>query len=70
MPVMDGFEATQIIRKEESMSVQTQAIPIVALTANVMSEDKYKCLQTGVNDFLSKPIEKESFEAMVLKWIV
>ncbi|MEA1989822.1 MAG: ATP-binding protein [Pseudomonadota bacterium] len=70
MPVMDGFEATKMIRKEESMSAQTQAIPIVALTANVMSEDKDKCLQAGMNDFLSKPIEKESFEAMVLKWVV
>ncbi|WEJ62929.1 PAS domain-containing hybrid sensor histidine kinase/response regulator [Thiomicrorhabdus lithotrophica] len=70
MPVMDGFEATKIIRKEEKVSARTQTIPIVALTANVMSEDKDKCLQAGMNDFLSKPIEKESFEAMVLKWVV
>ena len=70
MPVMDGFEATRIIRKEESMSAQKQAIPIVALTANVMSEDKDKCLQAGMNDFLPKPIEKQSFEAMVLKWVI
>lgn len=70
MPVMDGLEATKIIRKEESVSAQKQAIPIVALTANVMSEDKDKCLQAGMNDFLSKPIEKESFEAMVLKWML
>jgi len=52
------------------MSAQTQAIPIVALTANVMSEDKDKCLQAGMNDFLPKPIEKQSFEAMVLKWVI
>jgi len=70
MPVMDGFEATKIIRKEESVSAQAQAIPIVALTANVMSEDRDKCLQAGMNDFLPKPIEKESFEAMVLKWVL
>lgn len=68
MPVMNGFEATRMIRKEEILSANDMPIPIVALTANVMVQDKKRCLEVGMNDFLSKPIEKESFNAMMIKW--
>ncbi|GAB6071318.1 hypothetical protein JCM30760_24150 [Thiomicrorhabdus hydrogeniphila] len=68
MPVMNGFEATRVIRKEEMLSTHEIPIPIVALTANVMVQDKQRCLEVGMNDFLSKPIERESFNEMMIKW--
>ena len=64
MPVMDGIEATTIIRKEISAFV-----PIIALTANAVKRDKEKCLQAGMNDFLSKPFEEKDLMMMILKWI-
>ncbi|WP_321325002.1 PAS domain-containing hybrid sensor histidine kinase/response regulator [Thiomicrorhabdus sp.] len=68
MPVMDGFDATRMIRKEEMLSSDGNHIPIIALTANVLVQDKKRCIQVGMNDFLAKPIEKESFNEMVIKW--
>ncbi|MCY7296773.1 response regulator [Alteromonas sp. a30] len=56
MPEMDGFTATGKIREGEAGDEYTD-VPIIALTANAMSGDKEKCLQAGMNDYLSKPIE-------------
>jgi two-component system, sensor histidine kinase and response regulator len=56
MPVMDGFTATQRIREIE-LSRGTKRLPIIALTANVMSEDREKCLAAGMDAHLGKPIE-------------
>jgi two-component system sensor histidine kinase/response regulator len=56
MPVMDGFTATQRIRESE-LSRGTKRLPIIALTANVMSEDREKCLAAGMDAHLGKPIE-------------
>lgn len=68
MPVMDGFEATKIIRKEELFSHQ-KPLPIIALTANVLIEDQKRCYQVGMNDFLAKPINREEFDATLIKWV-
>lgn len=68
MPVMDGYEASLLIRKEELLSQVVQPIPIVALTANAMIEDKERCLAVGMNDFISKPIDPAHFNQTVLKW--
>ena len=54
MPVMDGYEATRIIRSFEDIRIAT--IPIVAMTANAFSEDKKKALDCGMNAYLTKPI--------------
>jgi HPt (histidine-containing phosphotransfer) domain-containing protein len=56
MPVMDGFTATQRIRELET-SRGAKRLPIIALTANVMSEDREKCLAAGMDAHLGKPIE-------------
>ena len=58
MPEMDGFEATARIR-DPSSTVLNHEVPIIAMTANAMKEDRDKCLQVGMNDFMSKPVRRE-----------
>jgi CheY-like chemotaxis protein len=57
MPEMDGFQTTLVIREQEKRT--GQHIPIFALTANVMSEDQQRCLDSGMDGYLSKPLKKE-----------
>lgn len=54
MPVMNGYEATTIIRKELNID-----IPIIAMTANTMAGEKEKCLQLGMNDYITKPLDAD-----------
>jgi signal transduction histidine kinase/ligand-binding sensor domain-containing protein/CheY-like chemotaxis protein len=63
MPVMDGNEATKAIR-----GYGFQDIPIIAMTAQAMKGDREKCLEAGMNDYLSKPIKREAVFEMVKKW--
>jgi two-component system, sensor histidine kinase and response regulator len=63
MPVMDGFEATQIIRRDQASS-----IPIVALTARAFKDDEERCKAVGMNDFLTKPIDARALRQALLKW--
>jgi PAS domain S-box-containing protein len=68
MPVMDGFEATAAIRQSESQAGKAP-VPIVALTANVQPTDIEKCLQSGMNDFLPKPLRKDALVTKMMKWL-
>jgi len=63
MPVMDGYQATHIIREKN------RDIPIIALTANAMKEDVKKTQSTGMNEHLNKPIDVEKLYATILKYI-
>jgi signal transduction histidine kinase/CheY-like chemotaxis protein len=67
MPEMDGFEATAQIRNRTSL-VLDHGIPIVAMTANAFEEDRERCLAAGMNDFLAKPVNRQSLADMIEKW--
>jgi CheY-like chemotaxis protein len=64
MPEMDGFEATRKVREIES----TQNLPILALAANAMQGDKTRCLDAGMNDYLTKPIDLSSLSQALSRW--
>ena len=73
MPEMDGLEATRQIRQMEStrgVSNLTNQIKIIAMTANVMNEDRENCLKVGMNDFISKPVRIEEIAKILKKWQV
>ena len=65
MPVMDGFEATKKIREMTAQGTLPR-IPIIALTANALSGDREKCLDTGMDDYLAKPFEIDQFLEKIL----
>jgi CheY-like chemotaxis protein len=63
MPKMDGFEATMAIRKKEEKT--GKHVPIIAMTAHAMPEDKRKCFEAGMDDYLTKPLNpKELFDTI------
>lgn len=64
MPGMDGPTATRKIRKDIS-----QKLPIIALTANAMENDREKCLASGMNDFLTKPVDFDDLNKIIKKWV-
>jgi two-component system sensor histidine kinase/response regulator len=65
MPVMDGMHASRVIREIDSPRAK---VPVVALTANAMVEDRARCVASGMNDHLAKPIEQNALYATVLRW--
>ena len=66
MPEMDGYEATQVIRANEKST--GQRIPILAMTANAMLDDRDKSLKTGMDYHISKPINAQRFAEILLRW--
>ena len=68
MPEMDGYEATQAIR-QGLLEVTNTQIPIIAMTANSMKGDKEKCLDAGMNDYLSKPINPTLLKEKLEFWL-
>jgi len=65
MPVMDGLEATRLIR----VDAQFHDLPIIAMTANAMPGDREKCLEAGMNDHVSKPVDPNQLYATLIRWI-
>lgn len=65
MPKKNGYEATAEIRKLKNSG----NIPIIALTAGTMSEDKEKCFKSGMNDYISKPINQYDLEKVLRQWV-
>ncbi len=69
MPVMGGLEATKIIRNLEDSPARNREIPIIALTANSYEESGEACLNAGMNDYLTKPVNFELLEKTINKWL-
>ena len=69
MPKMDGYRTTQSIREQKLYSAENE-IPIVAMTANAMSGDQQKCLDAGMDDYMSKPIEPSILYSTLVKWLI
>ena len=68
MPEMDGLEATRCIRDAQS-KVLDHEIPIIAMTANAMPEDRERCQQEGMNDFIAKPVEAYTLASVLEHWL-
>ena len=68
MPVMDGYTATAEIRKREQLT--QKHTPIIAHTAHAMTYDKEKCLEAGMDDYISKPVTQAAMKQILEKWLV
>jgi len=68
MPGLDGYETTSLIRSMD-VAVLRHDIPIIAMTANALEGDRDKCLEAGMDDYLSKPIEIKRLVAVLEKWL-
>jgi signal transduction histidine kinase/CheY-like chemotaxis protein/HPt (histidine-containing phosphotransfer) domain-containing protein len=69
MPVMDGYAATRAIREWELDVPDHEHLPIVALTAHAMPEDRNQCLKAGMCDFLSKPFSMDDLRSTIARWL-
>ncbi len=70
MPELDGLEATAKIRKwETKYSGKSEHIPIIAMTANAMQGDREMCIEAGMDDYITKPIKRETVLGMIESWI-
>lgn len=65
MPVMDGYEATQRIRAQMRGD---QHLPIIAVTANVLPDDRMRCMDSGMDDIISKPVHPNDFATALARW--
>jgi CheY-like chemotaxis protein len=65
MPEMDGYEAMKAIRSEKRFS----KLPIIALTAKAMKNDREKCIEAGANDYISKPVDMDKLLSMLRVWL-
>lgn len=66
MPIMNGYEAATEIRKIPKY----KNVPIIALTAGILNGEREKCLEYGMNDYLSKPILAKDLQEMIQKWVL
>ena len=64
MPVLDGYETTQIIRRNRDW----KDLPIIAITANVMQGDRDDCLESGMDDYITKPYNRSDLKAIIERW--
>jgi CheY-like chemotaxis protein len=65
MPEMDGYEAMAEIRKQNRF----KKLPIIALTAKAMKDDREKCIEAGANDYISKPVDIDKLLSLMRVWL-
>ena len=65
MPEMDGFTATRLLRAKPGL----RALPIIAMTAHALVEERQRCLEAGMNDHVSKPIDPDALFATLMRWV-
>jgi two-component system, sensor histidine kinase and response regulator len=65
MPEMDGFTATRLLRAERKL----ETLPIIAMTAHALVEERQRCLEAGMNDHVSKPIDPDALFATLMRWV-
>jgi len=68
MPEMDGYEATRVIRNPQS-KVRNHEVPIIAMTANAMRGDRERCLEAGMDDYISKPIQPQKLIEVMTRFV-
>jgi len=66
MPVLDGYSATRKIR---TLDNKKKNIPIIAMTAHAMKGDREKCLDAGMDDYITKPVKSDILQSILLKWL-
>jgi PAS domain S-box-containing protein len=72
MPGIDGYETTRLIRlleNEQKLQVKGEKLPVIAMTASAMPGDRERCLEAGMNDYVTKPLTLQSLESILLKWL-
>ena len=69
MPVLDGYTATREWRDHEVLQQSPVRLPIVAMTANAMAGDRQRCLDAGMDDYLSKPVSREQLQHCLQRWL-
>lgn len=65
MPVMDGYEASRYIRKQSKWA----KLPVIALTAKAMMNDREKCIEAGANDYITKPVDMDRLISLMQLWL-
>jgi CheY-like chemotaxis protein len=66
MPIMDGYEATARIRTSSTTNAK---VPIVAVTANVAANDRQRCMEVGMNDYITKPVNQQVLRQKLAIWL-
>lgn len=69
MPVMDGYEATRLIRQFDDSCATSSGVPIIALSANAMKGDDLVCFEAGMDDHVAKPVSKERLQSVLIEWL-
>ena len=67
MPEMNGFDATKLIRSDEA-KLDLPRTPIIAVTAHTLSGDEERCMEAGMDDYLSKPVSIDAMDAKIQHW--
>jgi two-component system, sensor histidine kinase and response regulator len=68
MPELDGLEATRYIRSGQEAAIDPN-VPIIALTAHAMKDDRERCLEAGMNDFVGKPFRPQELDEVITRWL-